>query len=174
MSKVFQLKGSKNFVEPGLMWNDRQEEEALLSLHFALLNFRLKRDLLRIMDPKLFSDGKVIDEKLSADDNLPRSNQFRQLPWRRQPTDLPTTVSYHWFFKGWHLKMNKVDLLTLLDFRNIGLLFLSETWLNPYLMMISVRYLELSMWWRERVAFMVLKVLLLLSVTIPPLPTFLI
>ena len=67
MSKMSRLKGSGNFVEPELTWNDRQKEKARLSLRFALVNFGLKRELLRIGDFKLFYDGKVLDENLSAD-----------------------------------------------------------------------------------------------------------
>ena len=67
MSKVSLLKGSGIFVEPKLKWNDRQKEKALLSLRFALVNLGLKRELLRIRDLKLFYDGKVLDENLSAD-----------------------------------------------------------------------------------------------------------
>ena len=67
MSKVSLLKGSGIFVKPKLTWNDRQKEKALLSLRFALVNLGLKRELLRIRDLKVFYDGKVLDENLSAD-----------------------------------------------------------------------------------------------------------
>ena len=67
MSKVSLLKGSGIFIKPKSTWNDRHKEKAPLSLRFALVNLGLKRELLRIRDLKLFYDGKVLDENLSAD-----------------------------------------------------------------------------------------------------------
>ena len=61
MASVGQLKGTKIFVKPKLLWRERILEKSLLNLRYHLIQNGFDKQLFRIRDLKLFYNAQKID-----------------------------------------------------------------------------------------------------------------